>query len=368
MAIGNDNRHITLGCHSSETALEIIKINTGGIMSFSFRFLMTAVIAVTLSACSTVYRPTAWFAYDYTKTYAIPYTMTTDDVEAACTMTGAMFPAMMSFTELTSDPDKIAISMNMLMGSCSEHTAIEEVLNYARALKSQDINEAKDARIREKRAYAKTTARQYAAYQHMVAEFGEPGGEKCPKLKKKDEIYWMMGNLSGLQAVMSDLKSQTTVNVPKDIAMKAVRGMQCLDAERWWGLPQALEAGFWVMMPERAPEGVDPWETLQQAADMATESGVRLTHAIQVVMADSAGDTERLKAAIRQHAESLETTESTPKYRLIDVMATRQIQAISDRLWTEATGSRTPMGELGTFWDDVKTPATNFDIDDLLGE
>src|SRR5690554_8215485 len=96
------------------------------------------------------------------------------------------------------------------------------------------------------------------------------------------------------------------------------------------------------MMPERAPEGVDPWETLQQAADMATESGLRLTHAIQVVMADSAGDTERLKAAIRQHAESLETTESNPEYRLIDVMATRQIQAISDRVWTEATGSRTP--------------------------
>lgn len=337
-------------------------------MSLFYRFLMTAVIAVSLSACSTVYRPTAWFAYDYTKSYAIPYTMKTSDVEAACTMTGAMLPAMMSFTELTSDPDKIAISMYMLMGSCSEHQAVEEVLSYARALKSQNINEARDARIREKRAYALTTARQYKAYQHMVAEFGEPGGEKCPKLNKKDEMYWMMGNLSGLQAVMSDLKSQSTVNVPKDIAMKAVRGMQCLDTERWWGLPQALEAGIWVMMPEKAPEGVDPWQKLQEAAEMATDSGVRLTHAIQVVMADSAGDTERLKDAIRYHVQTLETTEGNPKYKLMDLMATRQIQAISDRMWTEATGSRTPMGELGTFWDDVKTPATNFDIDDLLGD
>jgi len=337
-------------------------------MSFLYRFLLTAVIALSLSACSTIYRPTAWFAYDYTKTYAIPYTMKTSDVEAACTMTGAMLPAMMSFTELTSDPDKIAVSMYMLMGSCAEHQAIEEALAYARALKSQNINEAKDARIREKRAYALTTARQYSAYKHMVAEFGEPGGDKCPKIKKKDEIYWMMGNLSGLQAVMSDLKSQSTVNVPKDIAMKAVRGMQCLDNERWWGLPQALEAGMSVMMPENATEGADPWQTLQEAADMATEAGVRLTHAIQVVMADSAGDTERLKAAIRSHADSLKIKESNPKFQLIDLMATRQIQAVSDRMWTEATGSRTPMGELGTFWDDVQTPANNFNIDDLLGD
>src|SRR5690606_34762701 len=114
-------------------------------------------------------------------------------------------------------------------------------------------------------------------------------------------------------------------------------------------------------------EGVDPWQKLQEAAEMATDSGVRLTHAIQVVMADSAGDTERLKDAIRYHVQTLETTEGNPKYKLMDLMATRQIQAISDRMWTEATGSRTPMGELGTFWDDVKTPATNFDIDDLLG-
>lgn len=337
-------------------------------MSFYYRFLLTALIALSLSACSTIYRPTAWFAYDYTKSYAIPYTMQTSDVEAACTMTGAMLPTMMSFTELTSDPDKIAVSMYMLMGSCSEHQAVEEVLSYARALKSQDINEAKDARIREKRAYALTTARQYSAYKHMVAEFGEPGGKQCPKLKKKDEIFWMMGNLSGLQAVMNDLKSQSTVNVPKDIAMKAVRGMQCLDNQRWWGLPQALDAGISVMMPDDDEDSADPWQAMQEAADIATESGVRLTHAIQVVMADSASETERLKDAIRAHAQSLETTPSNPKYQLIDLMATRQIQAISDRLWTEATGSRTPMGELGTFWDDVKEPTTEFDIDDLLGD
>ena len=37
--------------------------------------------------------------------------------------------------------------------------------------------------------------------------------------------------------------------------------------------------------------------------------------------------------------------------------------AISDRMWSEAVGYRTPMGALGTFWDD--TPV-NANIDDLL--
>jgi len=41
---------------------------------------------------------------------------------------------------------------------------------------------------------------------------------------------------------------------------------------------------------------------------------------------------------------------------------------VSDRLWTEATGSRTPVGGLGTFWDDAPKAVPSFDIDDLLGE
>jgi hypothetical protein len=50
----------------------------------------------------------------------------------------------------------------------------------------------------------------------------------------------------------------------------------------------------------------------------------------------------------------------------MDIMATRQIMAVSDRLWTEATGARTPVGGLGTFWDDARKQAPSLDIDDLL--
>ena len=47
-------------------------------------------------------------------------------------------------------------------------------------------------------------------------------------------------------------------------------------------------------------------------------------------------------------------------------MAALQMQAISDRLWTEATGKRTPLGKAGSFWDDPAKVLDSIDIDDLL--
>lgn len=334
-------------------------------MAFLPRLLLGALAFSALSGCSTIYRTTGWFAYDYTEDYAVPYTMKDNDPEMACGMTTAMTPALLSFTELTYTPDRPAVTMYMMAGSCAEEKANEETLSYLRAFKAQNVNEAKDARIREKRQFAVAAARQYQAYQHMVAEFGEPG-DKCPDLDEDEEIYWVLGSLAGMQAVMSDLRSQSAVNVPKDIAMKAVRGLQCVDNIRWWGLPQALQAGIWVMMPDTAPKGVDPWVEMEKAGRIATASGVRMAHAIEVVIADGSGNNEQLRAAIRRHADSLKTHPSNPQYRMMDIMADRQIMAVSDRLWTEATGARTPVGGLGTFWDDAKPQMNSLNIDDLL--
>jgi hypothetical protein len=42
---------------------------------------------------------------------------------------------------------------------------------------------------------------------------------------------------------------------------------------------------------------------------------------------------------------------ANPNFLFLDKVATIQLQAVSDILWTEATGKRTPIGGLGTFWD-----------------
>lgn len=335
-------------------------------MSFLLRTLFVVLSAVVLAGCSTIYRTTGWFAYDLTEEYAIPHTLKTDDMDMACQMTAAMLPVLYAFTELTHAPNNDATGMQMLTGGCAERQAIEETLSYVRALQQQRTDEAKDARVRQKRAYVISTQRQYAAYRHMVAEYGEPG-ETCPELSQDDELYWVLGNLAGMQSVLSDLRSQNAVNVPKDVVMKTARGMQCVDNQRWWGLPQAFQATVWIMLPGTAPNGRDPWQELEKAGAIAAAAGVRPVHAIEVLLADGNDDDDRLRKAIRRHGESLKAQASNSRYRLIDLLATMQVQGVSDRVWTENTGSRTPFGKLGTFWDDVQAePAKTINIDDLL--
>lgn len=151
--------------------------------------------------------------------------------------------------------------------------------------------------------------------------------------------------------------------------MKSVRGIQCVDNVRWWGLPGALQAGLWIMMPDTAPKGTDPWQKMAEAEQIATASGVRLAHAIAVIIADGTGHNKQLRNAIKVHGDSLKIKDSSPKYALIDQLGSRHVQAISDRLWSEATGARTPVGGLGTFWDDKpKAPINAINIDDLLGD
>ena len=331
----------------------------------STRALIVAAVLIALTGCSSIYRTTGWFAYDFSESYAMPYVMKTDDTQMGCAMSEAMTPMLLSFSELTWSPDRLATTMYMQSGACAEAEASEEGLTYLRAYKSQNIGEAKDARIRQKRLFALAAQRQYKGYQHLVAEFGEPG-ETCPDMDEDEEFFWMLGLVRGLQAVMSDVRGQGEVGVPKDIAMKSVRGSQCLDAKRWWGVPKAMQAAVWTMMPDNAPDGVDPWQELADASEMAGESGVRLAQAVEVVIADGSGNEERLRDAIRRHAQSVKTKTPNGQYRMLDIVATQQVLAVSDRLWTEATGSRTPIGGLGTFWDDASPAEEALDIDDLL--
>lgn len=334
-------------------------------MSFLSRVFLTVFTLVTLSGCSIIYSQMGFVIYDLTDRHVTPYTMTIDDVGVACATTQGLNPLVNAFTRVTSTDDLANIMLNLMAGSCAEEAAVEESLAYIRAFKNKNINEAKDARVREKREYAVAATRQYRAYQHMVDEFGEPG-ERCPRLNYEEGVYWALGNLAGLQSVINDLKAQSVVNVPKDIAAKAVRGFQCLDNVDYWGLPAAANAGVKVLLPD-SEDASDPWAELQAASRMATESGVRLAHAVEVLIADGAGHTDKVKDAIRRHAASLKSNPSHRDYRLLDVVASRQILAVSDRMWTDATGSRTPVGEFGTFWDDVvESSMPALDIDDLL--
>ena len=75
---------------------------------------------------------------------------------------------------------------------------------------------------------------------------------------------------------------------------------------------------------------------------------------------------DQVKAIIRRHNEPNTKIPIEPEFRLLEEFTTLQLQTISDRLWTEATGKRTPFDGLGTFWDDPEKAVDTIDIADFL--
>ncbi len=172
--------------------------------------------------------------------------------------------------------------------------------------------------------------------------------------------------MNGVQAMFSDIAAEGAAGVPLDIPAKAARGSRCIGNEKWWGVPMAMRAAIWTAIPSTKPKGADPYERLEAAVRIGNRVGVRLTQVLQLQIYLGKGDMEKVKAIIRDHVESKEEVGPNPRLQVLDKVATMQIQAVSDRLWTEATGHRTPIGGLGTFWDDPEEEVESLDLDAIL--
>ncbi len=317
-------------------------------------FLLLACLFL-MSGCSLVYRSTGDLLTGYSQSHAIPYLLTTDDPEAACALSQAFGPFLASFGTVTASPEKLKILMNMMSGSCAETQAWEAELRYLRALKQGNAIEAQDARIQQKRLLGQAAQRQYAGYLSLIQAMGEPGSV-CPRFHHaQDELFWFAGLLSGLEAAFSDLGADTIVGVPLDTPQKVARGAQCLDNQRWWGMPMAIQAAVWAAVPGAAPEGEHPLQRLAEASALGLNQHVRLAQVLELQTYLSQGNMAEVKRVIRQHAQAKQQVPVDPAVKLFDEIATQQIQAVSDRLWTEAKGTRTPLKGLGTFWDDAQS-------------
>ena len=96
-------------------------------------------------------------------------------------------------------------------------------------------------------------------------------------------------------------------------------------------------------------------------------TGVRLPHAIYALAAQATGKDELIRDALRTYGNSIEQKMPVnPKYRLFDAMGGELVMGISDRYWTEKTGTRTPDGGLLRFWDEKATDDSGINVDDLI--
>lgn len=328
-------------------------------------------VFIILKGCSIIDKTSGFVIDGMATRNIVPYSMSTEDLEIACATAQGMQTMVLAFTRVGNSPDKNGILMNMLAGTCAELKANEDQLTYARAFRGRNYDEARDARIRVKRNYALSANRKYKSWKHLVKRYGEPGGDRCPVLNKQDQFYWVIGILSGIQAVSADMRAEGVARVPKNIAVRGVRGLQCVDDNDFWGIPSAARAAVAVILPDENNEGVDPWQIFASATHYGDAQGVRLASAVRVFTADSIGEQKRLRSAIHDHAKSINNIPASDEYKLLDVVATTMTYAVSDRLWTEATGARTPINQLGKFWDDKNNEDDEdqqSDIVDLLDD
>lgn len=331
------------------------------------RPLKAALLVLTILAmqgCSVIYKTTGDVLVNYSEDEMVPYLMGSSDTEMACASGEALTPLLMSFQSVGAHPEKLGVLVNVVAGSCAEQQSVEAQLAYIRALDQGNVAEAQDARIRQKRHARLAAKRQYKAFQLAIGQYGEAENGTCPRLRSEfDGLVWMFGQLGGVQALLNDATAEGAVGVPRNIAARAERGVACLDNDKWWGLPNGIRAALWNTLPMLKPDGRNAWQTLEKSVDQGFDNGIRLASALYALAAEGKGDRQRMRKAIREFANA--DIEVNERYRMLDAMAKVLITNTSDKMWTRATGKRTPVGGLGTFWDD-KQPGSDVNIDDLL--
>lgn len=333
-----------------------------------------ATAAFLLSGCSQVIKGGANVALGFAEKHIVPPIIAMDDADMACASGNATTPLVMATKAMGADPAKMGVLLYTSAGICAENNALDAELRYMRAAKANRIDEAKDARIEQKR-WAETAARrQYASYllfaEHFQTKYKVKLGEQCPSLKTDlNKTIYLMGLLSGLQAVTNDINSGGTVNVPKDIAAVVERGMTCLNNEQFWGAPNAVRAAIWTLLPGADEGKPDPWQVMKDSAAIGEREGVRLPHALYVVAAQATGDEAKIRDALRTYGSSIaEGKPVNQEYRLVDAIARQMIQNASDRYWTENTGMRTPEDGFDHFWDESAADDSGLSLDGLLDD
>ncbi len=301
--------------------------------------------------------------------HVVPWQLASDDLQAGCAGAEATGALVMSLGRITEEPHELGVLLYLGSGGCEEERAFEQELAYLRYIRAQEPDMAQDALIAQKTHHMLAAKRYYKAWLHLIEyNIGNEIGSSCPDLEQEfDQVVWLAGLISGLQALNHDILSGVGTGVPKNIAAQAERGAGCLDNRTWFGVPLALKAAIWSLLPGALPEGENAWERLEQADIIGEKAHVRLSHVFHIVAAYSKGDMERVRTVIKRHAEEIENHKPNAKFKLFDAAATEAIKRISDKMWTEAVGHRTPLGQLGTFWDEnAADDIETVDLDDLF--
>jgi hypothetical protein len=325
------------------------------------------IAGLALSACSTVSRTVSTKAIDVVEASVAPAGLQLADVDMACSYALTSVPLLDASRAFGASPALVNAVLLMTAGVCADARAADEELRYLRAFRSKRLEEAEDARAAQKHWARVAMERQLASFGLMRAAFeGQRGytyGRGCPRFRRDfDELAYLVGSIAGTQAVLNAATSQRGSGGILDIPPQVEAAMACLDNAKWWGGPEALRAVVLSILPGGA-QRPELAAMLERSMARGERDGVRVAHVMAAIAASAADDDQRLRAVIKRFALTSGVVPN-PRYRLVDAMAEGYVQSSSDRLWTRATGSRTPAGGLGRFWDDKAD--SGVDVDAML--
>lgn len=325
-------------------------------------FFVTAMASLLLAGCGIhpIYTPTGMVLSSYAEGEATPYVLEMQDVGMACSLGQSLDPLLYSFKRVKADPEMTGSLLQVLAGICAEKVAVEEELRFLRAQYKDDLTEMRDARNNMQRKYGVTAERRLSAFNRGMSAFRFDAGADpeeeldCPCYRNdQDELTFMMALLSGAQAVLDDAKAGGRAGVSRSLAPKVERAAACLDSEKWGGLPGNIQAVIWVLLPDTAPDDdVDPWAVMKANREVAIASGMRTAMALELVMAENVGRTETVAEVLAFLAESEERFVVRPEYRLVDLVGMEVAMYVSDRIWTDRYGYRTPDNRFGRISDE----------------
>lgn len=327
-----------------------------------------------LAGCSVnpIYQTTGIVLSNYSESEATPYVMQMSDPKMACALGEGVDPLLYSFSRVTDAPESTGSLLMLLAANCSEYRAWEAELAYLRADFEGDVPKAKDAREESKRLYAQTAKRRYKAFNRAMAAYDfDPAAEtlECPDFSDDQaELTFLLGLLTGMQAIVNDANSGALAGVPRNIAPQAERAASCLDNEKWGGLPNAVRALVWLLLPDTRPDSSpDPWVVLQHSSELGVQSGIRASMALEAVAAETFGRPDVLKDTIARFAAAEDTIDVWDEYQLVDKAAGRVIRFSSDKYWTSHYGYRTPQSFFGKMSPERDTENVEvMDLDSLL--
>ena len=342
--------------------LSLLSSSAPGLSLRSRRALMAASVMglALLTGCQSIQRNASNLTLGIVERNVVPPVLQGPDLEVGCTHATAMVPLIGSVRSFHGDPSGLESILSTTSSLCAEGEANAEELRYLRAQRDRRTSDALDARTNHKRLLERTARRQLAAFdmmrQALEKKYRFQYGQTCPigKFKRKDaefdQLIYLLGTISGLQAMVNDVAAQKAVGVPTDIPPQAEFAMSCLDNTKWWGTPQAIQATVWSVVPGAA-EGKDVTGIFNQAMTTGERAGVRLPHVLAAIAAGFTDDKRRMRDIIRRSA-TVTDYKASKDFRYIDEVASVSLRHLSDRDWTVGTGARTPVGAMGTFWDD----------------